>query len=159
MKNKIYIETSVVSHYTAKRSENIRILVHQLTAEEMWNQLSNFDVYISDIVIDEASKGSINQSESRLIAIKDFEVLEKNNKVAKLADVLLSKNALPKQCLDDALHIAIAAINDIDFIVTLNFKHINNPFLKTKIRETIKEEGYRCPVLCSPEELLGDNDE
>jgi len=61
--------------------------------------------------------------------------------------------------LDDALHIAIASIYDIDFIVTLNFKHINNPYTKTKIRKIIKEEGYRCPVLCSPEELLGENDE
>jgi hypothetical protein len=76
-----------------------------------------------------------------------------------LANILLSKNALPKQCLDDALHIAIASIHNIDFILTLNFKHINNPYTKTKIRKIIKEEGYRCPVLCSPEELLGENDE
>jgi predicted nucleic acid-binding protein len=159
MKNKIYIETSVISHYTAKRSENIRILAHQLSTEEMWNQLSNFDVYISDIVIDEVSKGSLNQSEARLIAIKDFQIIERNDKSSKLANILLSKNALPKQCLDDALHIAIASIHNIDFILTLNFKHINNPYTKTKIRKIIKEEGYRCPVLCSPEELLGENDE
>ena len=93
------------------------------------------------------------------VAIKDFQVIERNDKASKLAKILLAKKGLPKQCLDDALHIAIASIYEIDFIVTLNFKHINNPFTKTKIREIIKEEGYRCPVLCSPEELLGKNDE
>ncbi len=157
MKNKIYIETSVVSHYVAKKSNDIRVLAHQLSTEDMWEQLSNFDVYISDIVIDESSKGSFNQSEARLIAIKDFKVIERNDKVSKLANVLLSKNALPAKCQDDALHIAIAAINNIEFIVTLNFKHINNPFMKNKIREIIKEEGYNCPVLCSPEEFIGVN--
>ena len=159
MKNKIYIETSVVSHYVAKKSKDIRILAHQLTTEDMWEQLSDFDVYISDIVIDEASRGSSNQSELRLMAIKDFQVIERNDKASKLAKILLEKKGLPKQCLDDALHIAVASIYEIDFIVTLNFKHINNPYTKTKIRKIIKEEGYRCPVLCSPEELLGDNDE
>ncbi len=96
MKNKIYIETSVVSHYAAKRSENIRILAHQLITEELWSQLPKFDVYISDIVIDEVSKGSANQSEARLIAIKDFNVIEQNSDVSNLANVLLSK----KGCLN-----------------------------------------------------------
>jgi len=159
MKNKIYIETSVVSHYTAKKSKDIRILAHQLETEDMWEQLFKFDVYISDIVIEEAKRGSENQSKTRLIAIKDFKVLERNKDVANLAQVLLLKKALPEQCLDDALHIAIGSIYNIDFIVTLNFKHINNPYMRTKIHEIIKEEGYKCPVLCSPEELLGENNE
>ena len=122
-------------------------------------KLSDFHVYISDIVINEASRGSDNQSKTRLLAIKDFKVLERNKDVSNLAKILLSKKALPEHCLDDALHIAIGSIYNIDFIVTLNFKHINNPYMKTKIREIIKEEGYKCPVLCSPEELLGENDE
>ncbi len=157
MKDKIYIETSVVSHYTAKRSKDIRVLAHQLTTEDMWEQLSNFDVYISDIVIEEARKGSENQAFDRLNAIKDFQVLNTTDEEINLANILLSKKALPAKCQDDALHIAIATVNNIGFIVTLNFKHINNPFMKNKIREIIKEEGYNCPVLCSPEEFIGED--
>ena len=156
MKSKIYIETSVVSHCVAKHSENIRILANQLSTEKMWDILSEYDVYISDIVIEESRQGSNNQAFDRLNAIKNFQVLNTTDDEINLANVLLSKNALPAKCQDDALHIAIAAINNIAFIVTLNFKHINNPFMKNKIREIIKEEGYNCPVLCSPEEFIGE---
>jgi len=81
---KIYIETSVVSYYVADRSENIRIAGHQLSTLAMWKELNEYDV-----VVEEASKGSEAQVALRLNAIKDFEVLEVNEKVGELAELLL----------------------------------------------------------------------
>ena len=158
MKNKIYIETSVVSYYVAERSENIRIAGHQLSTIDMWKQLSKFDVYISDIVLDEISKGTIEQSQVRLNAVEGFNILDFDKKTKELSDLLLAKKAIPKKCPEDALHIAITAVNNVDFIVTWNFKHINNPFMKDKIREIIKGAGYKSPIMCSSEELIGEND-
>ena len=157
MKNKIYIETSVVSYYVAERSENIRIAGHQLSTIDMWKQLSNFDVYISDIVVEEAKNGSLNQAKLRLAKIQDFLILETNEKVIKLANDLLSKKAIPRKCPEDAMHIAIASVYKIDYIVTWNFKHINNPFTKKKINKIINDSGYNNPVMCSPEELIGED--
>ena len=65
-------------------------------------------------------------------------------------------NAIPEKFPEDALHIAIASVEKIDFIATWNFKHINNPFTKNKIKEIIENAGYICPVLASPEELSGE---
>jgi hypothetical protein len=42
-------------------------------------------------------------------------------------------------------------------IATWNFKHINNPFTKNKIKQIIEDVGFSCPVLASPEELLGED--
>lgn len=156
---KIYIETSVVSYYVADRSESIRIAGHQLSTLAMWKCLEEYDVYISDIVVEEASRGREDQAILRLNAIKDFEVLEIDDKVGELAELLLRKKAIPEICPEDAMHIAVAAVNEIDFIVTWNFKHINNPFMEKKICQIIEENGGRCPVMCSPEELAGENDE
>lgn len=156
MKNKIYLETSVISYYTAERSENIRIAGHQLSTIDMWKLLPKYDVYISDIVLDEAEQGNKNQADKRLEAIKDFKIIDFDIKTKELSGLLLLKKAIPKKYPEDALHIAIAAVNSIDFIVTWNFKHINNPFMKSKIREIIKDAGYKCPVMCSPEELIGE---
>ncbi|WP_417914141.1 type II toxin-antitoxin system VapC family toxin [Candidatus Electronema sp. JM] len=156
---KIYIETSVVSYYVSDRSENIRIAGHQISTIEMWNRLSAFEVYISEAVIEESLKGDHRQSELRLEAIEDFNVLEVDNKSEELAVILLQKKAVPHNSPEDALHIAIAAVNEIDFILTWNFKHINNPFMRDKIRLTVESTGYKCPVICSPEELLGEDDE
>ncbi|MBT6046059.1 MAG: hypothetical protein HOG49_04470 [Candidatus Scalindua sp.] len=54
------------------------------------------------------------------------------------------------------MHIAVAAANGIDIIVTWNFKHINNPFTRMMIRQVVENNGYICPELCSPDEFLGD---
>lgn len=156
---KIYIETSVVSYYVSDRSENIRIAGHQISTIEMWNRLTEFEVYISEAVIEESLKGDRRQSELRLEAIKDFNALEVDDKSEALAALLLQKKAVPHNSPEDALHIAVAAVNSIDFIVTWNFKHINNPFMRDKIRLTVESAGYKCPVICSPEELLGEDDE
>ena len=153
----IYIETSVVSYYVAERSENIRIAGHQISTIAMWNELHKYNIYISGIVVEEASHGHSKQAELRLIAIKDFHILTLEEKATKLAQLLLSEKAIPTKYPEDALHIAIAAVNDIDFIVTWNFKHINNPFTKNKIRFIIEKFGCTAPVMCSPEELLGEN--
>ncbi len=56
------------------------------------------------------------------------------------------------------MHIAVAAVNGMGSIVAWNFKHINNPFMK-KINQVVEMSGYRCPILCSPDELLGENDD
>jgi predicted ABC-type ATPase len=57
---------------------------------------------------------------------------------------------------DDALHIAIASTTGMDYIVTRNFSHINNPFTICRIRHTVEEGGYICPETVSPEAFLGE---
>ncbi len=69
---------------------------------------------------------------------------------------MLSHKAIPEKCPEDAMHIAIASVYNIDYIVTWNFKHINNPFTKKKINKIIIDAGYINPVMCSPEELIGE---
>ncbi len=71
----IYIETSVISYYASERSENIRIAGHQLSTIDMWTQLPKFDVFISNIVVEEAKRGSQNQAKDRLSKIQDFTIV------------------------------------------------------------------------------------
>ena len=153
---KLYIETSVVSYLVAAPSSNIRVAAHQLATHKMWQQLDDYDIYISDIVVAEASKGNPVLAEKRLWALKDFDVLPVTDVTSKLAKQLLCQNAIPLKCPEDALHIAAATVNNLDIIVTWNFKHINNPFMMKKIQKVIVEAGYNFPIICSPEEMLGD---
>lgn len=155
MKQKIYIETSVVSYLVARPSKNVVISAHQASTFDMLNVLGNFHPYISDIVIQEASKGDEMQAGRRLKIIEDFQVLGIDNEAKLLAKAFVDGKAVPEKCLEDALHIATATVNGIDVIVTWNFKHINNPFTRTKIRKIAEQNGYACPEICSPEELLG----
>jgi len=83
-------------------------------------------------------------------------LLPVDGKTRDLAKLLIAEKAIPERCPEDALHIAVAAANEIDVIVTWNLKHINNPFMERKICQTIESAGFKAPVICSPEELVGE---
>lgn len=157
MKQSIYLETSVISYYVARPSKNIIIAGFQAATYDFWDRLDEFDVYISDVIIQEASKGDEIQSQRRLDSIQKFPMLEVDRDVTLLALELLNGNAIPDTFYEDALHIALAAKHGIQSIVTWNFKHINNSFTRMMIRQIIENTDYDCPEICTPNEFLGEN--
>jgi hypothetical protein len=108
------------------------------------------------LVIEEISSGDFVAAIRRLSVIEKIPVLETTKNSTKLAKALITGNAVPKPSAEDALHISIAAVQNIDFLLTWNFKHINNANTRDKIAKIIKQWNYTCPVLCSPEELIND---
>lgn len=155
MQKRVYIETSVVSYLTAKPSRDIMIAGHQEATRELWTILSTkFEPYISALVYQESSKGDPEKSQMRLSAIAKFSMLDIDDEARFLAEKIITKKGIPKEYPEDALHIAVAAVNGIEVIITWNFAHLNNPFTRKKVRKIVETEGYICPEICSPEELL-----
>ncbi|MBC8453897.1 type II toxin-antitoxin system VapC family toxin [PVC group bacterium] len=155
MKPKLYIETTIVSYYTGRGSRDLIIAARQEETRCLWPKLlSEFETYISALVYEEASVGDANAAQKRLDAIKPFPVLDIDDESQVLAETLLGGNAIPEEYPEDAMHIAIAAINGINVLVTWNFTHINNPFKRMMIRQIVENAGYQCPEICSPDELM-----
>ena len=73
-----------------------------------------------------------------------------------LAEMLLRETAVPRTSFDDALHIAVAAVNRMDFLVTWNCKHIANAVTMPKIYKVCQDAGYSCPLICTPEQMKGE---
>lgn len=160
MKSRLYIETSVISYLVGRASPNTVIAGHQAATQELWAVLNqNFEPYVSDLVLQEVSDGNVEKSKLRLEAIKDIPVLDVDQDVETVARLLLTQKAVPEKSLEDAVHIATAAVNQMDLIVTWNFKHINNPVMKQRMREVLFRAGHILPEICSPDELLEVNDE
>lgn len=154
----IYIETSVISYYTAELSRDLVSAARQSITQEWWAESAEqFECFISVLFLQEAQSGNAQKAEKRLAAVKGLPVLQANEAVEVLANQLISERLVPKTSVEDALHIALATIHGIDFLVTWNFRHINNARMKTQIRSAIENWGYECPVICSPEELGVDN--
>lgn len=157
MKPKIYIETSVVSYYTNRPSRDIVTAARQQVTREWWEEsLNQFDTYISALVLQEASGGDPISAERRLEALKGIPVLEITDEAEDFAVALVKAGPIPETHSEDALHISLAVINGMDFLVTWNFHHINNAKMKKGIAKVAEENGYECPVICSPEELEGE---
>jgi hypothetical protein len=105
-------------------------------------------------VIDECSGGDPTAANERLTVISDLELLDTSDAVDDLADELIVQGAVPASQPRDAFHIAIAAVNGVQYLVTWNFKHIANPTLQNQIASVCRERGFEPPVICTPEQLL-----
>ena len=155
MKKKVYIETTIVSYLTARISRDLVIASHQEITRELWPKLSDsFDGFISALVLEEAGRGDPDQSQKRLAAVDAFPSLDIDDESRELAEKIIAGKAIPEEYPEDALHIAVAAVNGIDVVVTWNFAHLNNPFTRMMVRQLVENNGYRCPEVCSPAELL-----
>ena len=155
LKKRIYLETTVVSYLAAKPSRDIIVAGHQDATRELWPELSaKYETYISALVFEEAKKGDPDQAQIRLAAIRPFPMLDIDDEARLLAEKIVGRRAVPAEYPEDALHIAVAAVNGIEVIITWNFAHLNNPFTRKKVRQIVEGEGFECPEICSPEELL-----
>ena len=155
-KQKLYIETSIVSYLTARPSRDLVIAARQEITRELWAQIhEKFELYISALVIQEASQGDSAAAQKRLDALSGIPVLGITDKVQEVAQSLINKKAIPSVFEEDALHIAVAGVNGVDFLLTWNFKHINNVFIKSQLVRIIEKQGLIAPEICSPDEILG----
>ena len=158
MKQSVYIETSVVSYYTSRLSGDLITAARQKLTHEWWEySRQQFDTYISMLVLQEASGGDPSAAEKRLNALSGMPVLKITGESETLAEILVKDGPVPEKYSEDALHIALATVNVTDFLLTWNLSHINNAQIKTEIVTIIEKNGYKCPCICSPDELTGEN--
>ncbi|RKZ97721.1 MAG: hypothetical protein DRQ43_02545 [Gammaproteobacteria bacterium] len=145
-----------MSYLTSKPSRDVIIAGRQAISHDWWeNHRHRFDLRISILVEDEISQGDTEAARLRIEKISAIESLTISDEATKIAELLLSQRAVPEGSEEDALHIGIAAAQGADYLLTWNFKHINNAETKTAIIELVESCGYVCPQLCSPEELGG----
>ena len=156
MASSVYVETSVISYYAARPSRDIVTAARQIITQEWWDEArGRFEIYISVLVVEEARAGDSDAAQRRLAAISGLPILEISDAAEELAKCLVDRGLIPETGTEDALHIALATVHGMDFLLTWNFRHINNAEMKAQIRVAIEAVGYECPVICSPEELGG----
>lgn len=157
MKRKVYVESSVVSYYTGRPSRDVVIAGRQQSTQDFWPLLfRELLPHVSALVVKEVGNGDPAMARMRLDAIGSFSVLATTPDAERLARDILASHGIPEEYPEDALHVAIAAIAGMEFIVTWNFSHINNPFTKMMIRQTVENAGYACPEIVPPDAFLGD---
>jgi len=155
MKESIYLETTVISYYTARPSRDIIVLARQQITREWWpTAKKQFDIFISEAVIQEIQLGDIEAAEKRLNAIEEFYRLELNEEVTEIAQKYMEKLGIPAKSFGDALHLACASLHNIDYLVTWNCTHMANPVMIKKLIKTNDFIGINTPFICTPELLI-----
>lgn len=153
---KVYIETTVVSYLTARPNRDLVLAAHQQITNEWWeNRRAKFDLYTSQFVILESSAGEAGMAQKRLDALSGLPLLAASQLAFGLARSLVERGPIPEKAKVDALHIAVAASNGMDYLLTWNCKHIANAEMQIGIGKFCRAAGFEPPVICTPEELLG----
>ena len=151
----VYIESTVVSYYAARRTRDLIAAAHQEITLEWWEKaLPLFDPYVSQIVFDEISRGDAGGAERRLAAVQEFLVLEITPDVAALADVYFRALEMPGRARNDSLHLAAAVCHGMDYLVSWNCTHISSGRVRAIVEGINDERGCETPVICTPEELM-----
>ena len=155
MKKRVYIETSIVSYLTAKPSRDAIRSVHQKITREWWKRSRNeFDLRVSQFVLDEAAKGDVEAAARRLVVLRAIPLLSVTEEAIALGDELVRNGLLPEKAGADALHLAVAAIHGVDFLLTWNCRHLANAKVKARVGRFARAIGLELPVICTPEELV-----
>ena len=155
MKPKVYLETTIISYLAARPSRDIIIAAHQELTNEWWeNRRKRFDLFVSQLVIQEAKSGDKEAARKRLGLLEPIPSLELNDKAISLARILMN-DAIPPKAVEDALHIAVAAIHGMDYLLTWNCKHIANAEKEHAIATVCRSNNFEPPIICTPEELMG----
>lgn len=159
MKPRVYVETTIVSYLTAWSSRDIVIAAHQQLTREWWQtQRDRFELLTSEVVLREASEGDPEAARERMAVLAPFAVLSINDPAIELADTLLREHAVPETVPADALHIAIAVANGLDYLLTWNCRHLVNAAMRDGIEKVCVDAGHQPIVICTPEELWEESD-
>ena len=152
----VYIETSVVSHATARPSSNAATAVLQDQAKRwMDEQRSKFNVITSRLVLDEAALGDPDAARRRLEMLSDIPVLDPNPDVESVAEQLVSRSLIPENARLDASHVATAALAGVQFLLTQNCRHIANASVLPRVYQLLDELGLPGLLIYTPAEFLG----
>lgn len=153
----VYLETTIFSYLAARRSRDLIVAAKQETTWEWWEQRrGQFELFVSQLVVDEAADGDPEAATRRLALLAGIPLLRATPDVTELAEALVHEGALPESAAKDAAHVAISAVHEIDCLLTWNCRHLANLNAMRAIAGVLAIHGYEPPTICTPYELLED---
>ena len=151
---RVYLETTIISYLTASPSRDIIQTAHQQVTRDWWDCRGRFDLFVSQAVLEEAGRGDPDAAKRRTQALSGIAVLGVGSDVARFAEHLFEVGAIPRKAALDAVHIAVAVLNGMDYLLTWNCAHIANAAVRGKIEQACRDHRLEPVVICTPEELM-----
>jgi hypothetical protein len=153
----VYLETTIPSYLAARPSNNLVAAGKQEVTRQWWERRKGkYSLFVSELVFEEAGQGDSNAAEKRLALIDPIESLQVDEEVFRILRVIMASGLIPEKAAPDATHIAIATRYALDFLLTWNCTHIANAEILAQIDHYVSEAGYDLPVICTPDELFGE---
>lgn len=148
-KLKIYLDTSVYSALYDERNLN-----RQKQTKNFWNYVKNYELFFSDINLDEIN-GITNQELKNKLKnlLKNGTKIESTPEVKELTEIYIKEGIIPKKYENDAIHIALTTVYSIEILISWNFKHIVKRKTRIGVNLINLKEGYKSIEILAPPEL------
>ncbi len=152
---RIFVETTIPSYLVARPSRDVVQMARQHITRDWWEHCRGaHELFTSQIVLDEAGAGDGALARARLDLLAPLKLLEISQSVLVFARQITSGGILPSGADRDAAHIATATVNRLDALLSLNFRHLVNVSIQSRLRLLALRAGYDLPAICTPEELM-----
>jgi predicted nucleic acid-binding protein len=154
VKPRAYLETSLVSYVVGRLSRDVIVLGNQELTREWWLRRRNeYELFISEVVLREIAVGNPEVAQQRLSLVESLPVLAVTVEAERLAPLLLRAAGLAANAETDTLHVAVATVHGMDYLLSWNCTHIANATIRRAIERQCRLSGYEPPVICTPQEL------
>jgi PIN domain len=155
MKPKVYVETSVLSYLVARPSRDAVTAGRQVITRRWWKtERDKYSLLISEAVEAECERGDPEAVELRRELLGEVSLFPVDERILELARLLVVPGAIPEKAGLDAVHIAVAAVAECDFLLTWNFRHIANVRIRRNVERILEGHGYTKTTICTPDELV-----
>jgi hypothetical protein len=156
--SRIYLETTMFSFYYETRQEPY-YQEYKAQTRQVFDLIKagKFEPYTSIYATDEIDDEPDPEKRDRMWRlISDYNValLDDSDEVKRLAALYIKEEAVRASSKTDAAHIAITAVNGLDFIVSLNFGHIARVWTIERVRRVNIRENYKGIGIYKPSEVL-----
>ena len=149
----VYLETSIISYLRQKPSSHVVTAARQLLTYRWWtDERANYQLVVSQYVIDEASSGEPALAADRLLTLEGIPALPHDPEIVRIAKAIMAIGVLPLKAEVDALHIATVAYHRVEYLLTWNCRHIANAKILPRIHAVLSGMGIPIPIICTPEE-------
>jgi hypothetical protein len=154
-KPKLYLESTIPSYLAAHPSRDLIVAAHQQITHDWWHQARpDYDLFISQAVLDEISAGDPGAAARRLDFVKGLPLLALSAQVGDLAKEYQARLGLPLTAQIDIIHMACAVVHRLDYLLTWNCTHIANGHVILRLQAANRALGHPTPVIITPEGLL-----
>jgi hypothetical protein len=156
IKQKVYIETTLFNFYFDTDRGDAHIDTVRLFKEIA---AGKYEAYSSDYVVDELKRAPEEKRNEMINLFSEYgiKVLEPAEEASRLADLYVLGGAIPQKYRTDGLHIAIATINGLDMVISMNFQHIVKNKTEKMTGAINVMNGYRAVEIVSPMEVIEDD--
>lgn len=156
----VYIETSIVSFLRKNAKAAPDSVLRQQITKAWWEfHRHRYHLVTAQYVIDESSTGNSVYASERLEYLAEIPLRPLSDEIDQLAIEILARTILPADAMLDALHIACAAVNRVDYLLTWNCKHIANPMTLPRVFRTLDDFALPFPIICTPRDMMDEFDD